>query len=360
MPDQYRVTGLMSGSSMDGVDLACCDFILDGSRWTFNILAADTLPYPSDMKEKLAGAWNLEAPESEVLDLELGGFYAALLNQFHRTHGLKPQLIASHGHTLLHEPDRGITLQAGNGRVMAEKTGIMVVNDFRKEDVAQGGQGAPLVPIGDLLLFSAYDACLNLGGFANISYDDPAGRRVAFDLCPANMALNWIAGLKGLEYDEGGLIARAGQVDHSLLNALNNLGYYSKEPPKSLGREWFLSQFHPLLLQSGLAVEDLMATTVEHIAWQIALGSRRGDIRSMLVTGGGALNRTLVERLMVHTPFQIEIPGLNLVRFKEALVFAFLGLLRIRGEVNCLSSVTGGARDLSAGTIFRTNKKQEP
>ncbi len=347
----------MSGSSMDGVDLACCDFFLNGSTWKFNILAAETFPYPLYLRERLAGACNLNASEIESLDIELGLHYAGLLNDFHSAHSLRPDLISSHGHTILHEPERGITVQAGHGGIMAENTGIAVVNDFRKPDVSQGGQGAPLVPVGDRLLFGDYDGCLNLGGFANISFDDGSGKRIAFDLCPANMALDWIAGLRGLQYDDGGMIARSGKVDHALLQALNSLAFYRKAPPKSLGREWFLDQFHPILEQSKLPVEDLMATAVEHIAMQISMGSNRAEVSSILVTGGGALNQSLLERLKYHAVARLEIPDLLLIRFKEALVFAFLGLLRIRGEVNCLASATGGEKDLSAGTLYTTKNE---
>ena len=225
MKETYRVTGLMSGSSMDGVDLAGCEFTRHNSGWEYAILAADTLPYPESLREKLEQACNWDRAKIKALDIELGEFYAEILNDFHTTQQLAPDLIASHGHTILHEPDRGITLQAGHGGIMAEKTGITVVNDFRSADVAQGGQGAPLVPVGDRLLFGAYDACLNLGGFANISYDDSTGQRIAYDLCVTNMALNWIAGLNGLEFDEGGSIAQKGQLDSRLLHILNNLKY---------------------------------------------------------------------------------------------------------------------------------------
>lgn len=341
----------MSGSSMDGVDLACCEFILDGTSWSFTILAADTLPYPAELQPKLVQACTWNQKQIKELDQELGMFYGDLLNRFHLTHGVLPDLIASHGHTILHEPDRGITLQAGHGGIMSERTGITVVNDFRSEDVAQGGQGAPLVPVGDRLLFGAYDACLNLGGFANISYDDPAGHRIAYDLGPANMPLNWIAGLQGLTMDKGGTMAGQGQVDENLVKALNNLEFYRLTPPKSLGREWFLDKFLPLLMERKLEPSDLMATVVDHIACQIAHGINHASIESVLVTGGGALNQTLMERIRYHTSAKLDIPDLRLINFKEALVFAFLGLLRIRGEVNCLASVTGGNEDLSTGTI---------
>jgi anhydro-N-acetylmuramic acid kinase len=351
MKKKYRVTALMSGSSMDGVDLACCDLWWNGLVWDYTILEAFTLPYPVELYRKLDGACNMEPGDIQKLDIELGHFYGELLNGFHARIKLYPDLISSHGHTILHEPAKGVTLQAGNGSIIAEKTNITVINDFRKEDVAQGGQGAPLVPIGDRLLFSGYDGCLNLGGIANISYDNSDGNRIAYDLCPANMALNNVAAREGLDYDLNGEIARSGSVHHQLLQQLNGLQYYSYEAPKSLGREWFLEQFLPLMQKSGLPSSDLMSTVVEHIAQQIARGINSAGIGKVLVTGGGAMNRTLVDRLKHYSVASLVTPGKQLINFKEALIFALLGVLKIRGEINCLASVTGGREDISAGTI---------
>ncbi len=352
MSCQYRVTGLMSGSSLDGVDMACCEFHKDASDWEFRILAAETLPYPAKIKKNLKDACNWNHDDIQALDIDLGKYYADLLIRFHASHQIIPDLIASHGHTILHEPAKGITLQAGHGGIMAAVTGITVVNDFRSADVAQGGQGAPLVPVGDQLLFSGYDACLNLGGIANISYENLDAQRIAYDLCPANMALNWIAALHGHEFDEGGAMAKQGQIDLRLLQILNNLEFYSSKPPKSLGREWFLSSFLPIIEKETGSVFNLMATVVEHIAIQISLGIDKSGINTVLVTGGGALNQTLMERIKHHESAKIEIPEIDLIQFKEAIIFAFLGLLKIRGEINCLASVTGGKQDLSTGTIY--------
>lgn len=351
MKTSYRVTGLMSGSSMDGVDLACCDFLRDGENWEYRILGASTIPYGDELLLKLEHACNWELYKIYDLDLELGRYYSGLLDEFHRKNKLSPDYIASHGHTILHEPDKGITLQAGNGKIMAEKTGIPVINDFRSEDVAQGGQGAPLVPLGDRLLFSQYDACLNLGGFANISSENRKGKRIAYDLCPANMALNWIAGLEGLAFDRDGEMARRGMVDYELLSGLNKLEFYAWQAPKSLGREWFLEHFLPIIKQSDLDSANLMATVLEHIAIQISSGINKAGISSLLITGGGALNQTLLDRLMHYTSASLIIPDLQLIHYKEAIIFALLGVLRVRGEINCLASVTGGKRDISAGTI---------
>jgi anhydro-N-acetylmuramic acid kinase len=351
MPEVYRVTGLMSGSSLDGVDLACCEFSRESGKWSFQILEAETIPYPPTLKEQLGMATSWDRARILDLDVSLGKFYAKLINEFHTSHGLSPDLVASHGHTILHEPAKGITFQAGHGGTMAEQTGIMVVSDFRSEDVAQGGQGAPLVPVGDQLLFGGYDACLNLGGFANISFENEQNQRIAYDVGPANMVLNWIAGLKGHTYDKDGRLASQGIVHLELLEQINALDFFQLDPPKSMGKEWFTETLLPVIRNTDLDVPDLMATAVEHIAMQLSTAVEDSKACSVLVTGGGALNKTLIERFRIHTGAQIHIPELLLVRFKEALIFALLGLLRKLGEVNCLASVTGGGSDLSTGTI---------
>jgi anhydro-N-acetylmuramic acid kinase len=353
MPEHFTVTGLMSGTSLDGVDLACCAFSRGSAGWSFRILAAATFAYPPDLKARLGEAHGWGLDRIRELDLELGQYFAELIGRFHGQHDLKPMLVASHGHTILHNPGKGITFQAGDGRTMARMTGLTVVNDFRSEDVAQGGQGAPLVPVGDRLLFGAYDACLNLGGFANISYDDPAGSRIAYDICPANLALNHLAVRTGMEYDRDGLLAAAGSIIPGLLERLNGLDYYRLPPPKSLGREWFLEQFVPAVEAYEACISDRMATVVEHIASRVSASLERSGAGTVLATGGGSLNRTLADRIRKQSKARIHIPAKRLVQYKEALVFAFLGLLRYLGEVNCLSSVTGGRKDLSAGTIYK-------
>jgi anhydro-N-acetylmuramic acid kinase len=351
MTDQYLVTGLMSGSSLDGVDLACCRFSYEHLRWQYRILAAETFPYPTSVRQQLENAIGWGDDRLMQLDLDMGNYFGEALNRFHRKYGLTPDLIASHGHTILHEPSRSITLQVGNGAVMAEKTGIRVVNDFRKADVQQGGQGAPLVPVGDRLLFSDYGACMNLGGFANLSYETDQGFRIAYDIGPCNLVLNWGASLLGKPYDPEGSIARSGQIKEQLFNTLNGLPYYSIQPPKSLGREWFLTQFLPHLVQARGEPGDLLATAVEHLALQMGAALNQSGAANVLVTGGGSFNHFLLERLEYHTGASLMVPDQLLIAFKEALIFALLGLLRTRGEINCLASVTGGKQDLSAGEI---------
>ncbi|MFH0756062.1 MAG: anhydro-N-acetylmuramic acid kinase [Bacteroidota bacterium] len=351
MPKIFRVTGLMSGTSLDGVDLACCEFSRKNKKWDFRILAADTIPYPPPLLSQLEETREWNKVRLKELDISLGRYFAMLINEFHKQHGLRPDLISSHGHTILHDPGNGITFQAGEGRTMADLTGITVVNDFRREDVSQGGQGAPLVPVGDRLLFGNFGSCLNLGGFANISYDQPKGHKIAFDIVPVNVALNRIARLKGLPYDKDGKLASLGIVDQKMLDRLNALEYFHMDPPKSLGREWFTRYHAPIVDLSKAEINDQMATLTEHMAIQLSNAVNRSGAQSVLVTGGGALNLNLMKRFRKKCKTRIHIPQLKLILYKEALVFALLGLMKIRGEVNCLASVTGGASDLSAGTI---------
>lgn len=342
----------MSGSSLDGTDLAYCEFTREDGKWDFQIIHAETIPYPSALKKRLEKIDSGDPVEVKKLDFTLGKYFGALINDFHEHYGIIPELIASHGHTFLHEPDKGITFQGGHGGLIADLTRIEVINDFRREDVTLGGQGAPLVPVGDRLLFGSFDACINLGGFANISFEDPAHRRIAFDVGPANLALNFIAGTVGQDFDEDGRMAARGTINQDLLCELNSLPYFRRKPPKSLGKLWFRQVFLPLIEKHRGSAPDIMSTVVEHLAIQLASSVAMACADNILVTGGGALNLSLMSRFTQHTRAAVHVPETELVLFKEALVFAFLGVLRKLGEVNCLSSVTGGPKDLSSGTIY--------
>ena len=337
----------MSGTSLDGVDLALCD--IDGQQYT--ILAADTVPYPADWRRRLSSLEHSTALEYATADVELGHFFGKEINHFLERTGLHADAIASHGHTIFHQPAIGLTTQIGNGDAIAAETGLPVVNNFRTLDVALGGQGAPLVPIGDELFFGHYDACLNLGGIANISYRAD-GRRVAYDICPCNMALNRLAARLGLDYDPDGANARRGTAEKELLEKMDGLGYYRCLPPKSLGKEWFTSEFWPLLEASPLPTEDLLATTTLHIAGQIATVLRERQLGTLLVTGGGAFNHYLIECLSKAAPnTAITIPEPLIVNYKEALIFALLGYLRLTRQTNTLASVTGARCDSIGGNL---------
>ena len=342
--------GLMSGSSLDGIDIALVKFTSDNGHYTYNIIDAETLPYPELWQRRLADAF-LSKPEDLVpLDKEYGAYLGQQVNDFVKKRNVKPDFVASHGHTIFHKPELHYTLQIGDGQALADNCGLLTVNDFRTEDVSKGGQGAPLVPIGDKLLFSDYDICLNIGGIANLSYDSD-GRRIAYDICIANQALNWLAQREGLAYDKDGMLARSGKVDTALLDALNDHSFYRQEPPKSLGREFFETFQKQLLDKNDTA--DALATFVEHIARQVSLSVKHLLPGKMLVTGGGALNNYLIERIQCHTQHQVIIPDRQTIDYKEAIVFALLGLLRLEGRINVLCSVTGAPSDSCSGRIWR-------
>jgi anhydro-N-acetylmuramic acid kinase len=347
---KYKVIGLMSGTSLDGLDIAFCEFEKRGGHWDYAIIQAETIPYTEDWHERLSTIEMASAFEYVATDVEFGHLSGQLTAGFMKKHNLNPDFIASHGHTIFHQPSGKITAQIGRGSAIAAETGVQVVCDFRSLDVALGGQGAPLVPIGDQLLFGHFDYCLNLGGFANISFQKN-DQRIAFDICPVNIVLNRLSRMVGQEFDSDGLLADQGRIDESLLEGLNSLAFYYQDPPKSLGKEWVVEHIYPLLDQSKLNVNDHLATFCEHIAVQIAKATRGNVSETLMITGGGAFNTYLVERIGFHSKTQIIIPDNLTINYKEALIFAFLGVLRMRNEINCLASVTGARRDSSGGAV---------
>ena len=346
----FKVIGLMSGSSLDGVDIAYVNFSHDNRKWFFQILETGNIPYTSSWKEKLSSAFDKDAAQLKELDIEYGQYLGNVTKKFIEKYELAPQLIASHGHTIFHRPEENYTLQIGNGNEIAKITGITTINDFRSEDVAKGGQGAPLVPIGDKYLFADFPICLNIGGIANVSYDIEK-HRIAYDICMANQLLNYLANKLGYEYDNNGNFARQGHVDEILLSQLNENSYYTQEAPKSLGREFFEKNQRDIIDNSGLDIKDVMATATEHIAYQIASATSHLEKSKILITGGGAKNNYLIERIRTLSKHEIVIPDTMTIDYKEALIFAFLGVLKMEGKVNVLSSVTGASSDSSSGNI---------
>lgn len=347
-----KILGLMSGTSLDGIDLALCDI----SEHGYKVLAAETVPYLAEWKQRLSTLEKASAYEYALAHVELGHLFGRAINRFLEGKE-RPEAIASHGHTIFHQPQLQLTTQIGDGDAIAAETGLLVVSNFRTLDVALGGQGAPLVPIGDELLFGEYDACLNLGGIANISYRSD-GKRVAYDICPCNMALNRLAAMLGYPYDDGGRNARGGEVHTCLLHELDALGYYAVQGPKSLGKEWFIGQFWPLVkaflgvTPSSAHVRDALATVTSHITLQIARVVYRQRLKTLLVTGGGAWNSYLLELLSEYrSEINITVPDAMIVNYKEALIFALLGYLRLGGKVNTLASVTGARCDSVGGTL---------
>ncbi len=354
----FQVLGIMSGTSLDGIDLALCRFTkeTESGGWNFSITVAETREYSLSWRERLSGARLLDGESLTRLDREYGILLADVVQDFLKNSGSIAGLIASHGHTVFHQPEKGYTLQIGSGPVIAARTGIPVVYDFRSADVALGGQGAPLVPVGDHYLFADFDACLNLGGFANISFVE-SGQRQAFDICPVNIVLNRLARELGMEYDAEGKMAESGKVSDKLLADLDALEFYKQKGPKSLGEEWVLEAVLPHLRESKLTTVDQLATFTAHAAQQIAgiiSDTRAGQV---LVTGGGGYNTFLLKQIEKRTNAVLTLPGPKIIDYKEALIFAFLGLLNIRGENNCFGSVTGAERDSVCGVLCQAYKK---
>lgn len=350
--ERYQVVGLMSGTSLDGLDIALCEFIRTGEKWEYAIKHAVTEPYPEVWAERLRTFHRLSVEDLIRYHVGYGSFLGTAVRRFLESRNLQADFISSHGHTVFHQPQNGFTFQTGDGAALSVASGLPVVFDFRTSDVARGGQGAPLVPVGDRLLFGDHAYCLNLGGIANISFEQQ-GSRIAFDVCPCNLLLNRIAQSTGAPYDADGKLSAQGKVDSRLLAQLEAAGYYAISGPRSLGREDVERDFLSLLSES-ISAADQARTVVEHIALRIAgaVGKHgHSAAASVLVTGGGAWNRTLIERISQTADVRVVVPDKALVDFKEALVFAFLGLLRWRAEVNVFSSVTGAPADHCAGSI---------
>ncbi len=353
--ETYNVIGVMSGTSLDGIDLAHIHFSQIDSIWKFTILETETASYDTNWLKKLKIAVSF----SEIELMKLNEDYTILLANVIKSFIAKYQLqnldaVCSHGHTILHQPQKGFTLQIGNLPEIAKLINQTVVCDFRVQDVQLGGQGAPLVPIGDRILFPDYDYCLNLGGFSNISFEQN-GNRIAFDISPVNTVLNFYANKLGLDYDNKGNIARSGKLNVDLLNELNVLDYYKKSFPKSLGFEFVKEIVLPLIEGYDISIEDKMQTFTEHVAIQtsLALPNKNGKL---LATGGGTYNDFVMERMQFYLPeLKIIIPDAKTIEFKEALIFALLGILKLRNEVNVLSSVTGAKKNHSSGVILSIN-----
>lgn len=349
---KYHVIGLMSGSSLDGVDLAAVEFTHNQVEWSFSLKAAACYPYSEEWRLRLEKSYHASDGFRRELDKAYGSYLATLIRQFAWENNFQPDLIASHGHTVFHQPEAGKTLQIGSGEQMARETGFLVVNDFRSEDVAKGGQGAPLVPIGDRLLFADFNACLNLGGIANISFEQQ-NKRIAFDICIANQALNYLAKKAGHPFDENGAIAASGKLDMHLLRQLDKADFFSLPAPKSLGREFFEKHHLTLIEGNHVHVADAMHTYCHHIAAQIAKSADALEVGKILVTGGGAHNSFLINTLKRQTKHEIVIPHASVIDFKEAIVFAFLGLLKSLDQINVLASATGASSDSSSGIIWQ-------
>lgn len=359
----YHVLGLMSGSSLDGLDIAYCRFVNNTGGWQFELLQTAVVEFTPEWIDRLKALPQSNARTLWQTHAALGNYFGECAAAFIAKHHLsgKVDVIASHGHTIFHFPPEGFTTQIGDGAAIAARTGVPVVCDLRTADIAQGGQGTPIVPIGDKLLFTGHRFCLNIGGIANISCKKDTGDIVAFDICAANQVLNNLAGMLGKEYDAGGAIARSGKLNTGLLDELSKAAFYSQPYPKSLDNSFSRTVVWPVLEQATIPVEDKLRTYTELIAHQVgahikAITVREGITLSaadkILVTGGGAFNTYLTERIQALSGVTVDVPTDELVKFKEALVIALMGVLRMRGEVNVLRSVTGAKKDTTGGAMY--------
>lgn len=356
MNKTLNILGIMSGSSMDGVDLALCEISQDGSKYRYKILKGETYDYDDRWRLRLSKLRTQNAMAYAKTDVFYAHFLADLVNQFKNSTDLNIDLIASHGHTIFHNPKQKITSQVGDGSTLAALTNIPVVSDFRRGDLALGGEGAPLVGTGDELLFGEFDFCLNLGGFANISTNQD-GNRIAFDITACNILTNRLARDLELSYDNNGEIASTGNINYEMLNELNNLDYYRIEGPKSLNRDWISSDLWPIVKEyRDESLEDRMKTLVDHIAFQIGksietLSNGDSDGKRLYVTGGGAFNSTLIDHIKSHTEAEVIIPENDIVNYKEALVFALLAYLRVNNTNNTSAAATGAQQDIISGAL---------
>jgi len=347
---EYFVIGVMSGTSLDGVDLSYIHF-KKGEKWSYKIICSETIAYDVEWETKLRKGISYSKNQLENLNQSYTKLLAEVINSFIEKYQLNTiDAVCSHGHTILHQPENKLTLQIGNLKKLSQLINRNVVCNFRVQDVQLGGQGAPLVPIGDQLLFSDYTYCVNLGGFSNIS-TELNNERIAYDICPVNIVLNHYVHKLGFSFDDKGRMASVGKLNAELLNSLNSLEYYQLQTPKSLGMEWVRSVILPLIDSYELSIHDILRTFVEHAAIQIGKELKKEN-SLVLITGGGVYNSFLIERIRVHSVVNIYIPSPDLIEYKEALIFGFLGVLKLREEVNVLASVTGAKKNHSSGEIF--------
>lgn len=349
----HKTIGLMSGTSMDGLDIAFCVFEKgENDKWKWEIRKAETRRYPSEMLAKLKEAVRLSSLDLHLIDVELGRWIGNTVKEFIDHYALDVDFIASHGHTVFHLPEKQLTLQIGNPNFIHAISQLPVISDFRSLDIAKGGQGAPLVPVGDALLFSEYEFCINLGGIANLSFQKSEKERVAYDICVCNILLNTLANHRKLEYDDKGLLAKSGQIIDSLLAEWNSFPFLAQEYPKSLGIEMIEPAILAKIDHAQYALEDMLATAIEHISFQIsrALVSAKKE-GTVLLTGGGAFNDFLIEKIQAKLPqsMNLIVADEQLVNYKEALIFAFLGVLNTNKEFNTWSSVTGAQSNSVSG-----------
>lgn len=350
MKDNYRVIGLMSGTSLDGLDIACVDFVLKES-WHFKLIASSTVAYPEVWKTRLVNLLDQDAITFAKTHHYYGRYLGEQCSSFIAEHQLKNiDAISSHGQTIFHDPDQGFTIQIGNGSTLATSSGLPVISDLRSADMAYGGQGAPIVPLGEAFLWPEFSAFLNIGGISNISIHNEDSI-IGYDVCMGNLIMDMVAEQEGLNFDEDGRLAASGKVNDEILRELNQHPYLKISGPKSLDAGQVFHEFLPIIKKHNVTSANLLATLCEHIAMQIASATEQVE-GSLFISGGGGLNSYLVSRIKHHCSCEIYIPSRQILEFKEAIIMAFLGLRRLRKQANVLASVTGASKDSINGSIY--------
>jgi anhydro-N-acetylmuramic acid kinase len=356
MQHTYTAIGLMSGSSLDGLDICCVQFIKTEKSFQYHILHSTCIEYDANFRTELKEATQLSAIDLACLHASLGRYFAKEVVAFIETNKISNiDFICSHGQTIFHQPKKRFTTQIGCGAAIAQLSGITTISDLRTADVAQGGQGAPIVPIAEKYLFPNVNVFLNIGGICNISFHDTISEQIiAYDVCAGNTLLNYLAAKKGFAYDDNGNIASKGQVHQELLDELNNIVFCKQNAPKSLGTEHVIEFWINKTEEYNISVEDKMATCVEHIAMQIATEIKKHttEEQQLLITGGGAFNSFLANRIKHHSKCTIIDTDHKTIQYKEALAIAFFGLLRVLEIPNCLSSVTGASKNVIGGALY--------
>lgn len=344
----YNVLGLMSGTSLDGLDMALCAFN-DQNFSDFEIIKTKTVSFPDSLTQKIKNVLNLSVLDFIELHKKFGTFVGYQINENFSAQTI--DLIASHGHTVVHFPEKNVNFQIGDGATIAAITELPVVSDFRSNDIALSGQGAPLVPAGEKYLFPDFDTFLNIGGFSNVSFW--RNQTIAFDISPANYALNYFSNKLGSNFDFNGNFGKQGVVNPELFNELSDLDFFRDEYPKSLSDHWFFDVFLPIVDKYDAIIFDKMRTIYELIAVEIGKNLDAFNTNKVMITGGGAHNKFLIDLINENSKAEVFIPDNEIVNFKEAIIFAFLGFLRFKKIPNCLSSVTGAKFDNIGGAIYQ-------
>ena len=358
MKSNFTLIGIMSGTSLDGIDITLTNYTLEDNQWDFQFVVGKTYHYSEEIINQLRKATHNSAEKLLRLDKKIGQLFGEAVLQFITEFAVDIHTInaiASHGHTIFHQPENGFTYQIGCGTTLSIITQLPVINDFRTKDVVLGGQGAPLVPVGDFQLFNSLaNGFLNIGGISNISFKQN-NKIQAYDICPGNIPMNLLMNTLGKSYDKGGELASTGIVNQTLLTELNSLDFYLLSGPKSLGMEWLNKEFLPIINKNSDSTPNKLATICEHIGIQIAKNANNNKIQKLLITGGGALNKFLIHRINHYLDGEIILPSKEIIEFKEAIVFGYLGALYLEKQDNCLKDVTGARRNSCSGVLHLPN-----